>query len=126
MRKNVTGAMAIVSLLVAGVALLTAAQGKQEKGPRYSLTVQVHASAKKDAYECVAVVKDAKTGKEVFAPKIDVNIDNQSQASTINKDDLAFTITVAIDKAGKVATYTFVAEQGDKKIQQDQGKVDIK
>ena len=126
MRKNVTGAMVIVSLLVTGVALLTMAQGKQEKGPLYSLAVKVHASAKKGAYECVAVVKDTKTGKEVFAPKIDVNIDDQAQASTINKDDLTLTITVAIDKTGKVATYTFVAEQGDKKIQKDQGKVDIK
>jgi hypothetical protein len=126
MRKKVAGAMVMVSLLFTGLALLTSAQGKQEKGPLYSLSVKVNASAKKGVYDCFAVAKDTKTGKEVFAPKIEVKIDDQAQASTINKDDLALTITVAVDKAGKVATYTFVAKQGDKEIQKDQGKVDIK
>ena len=126
MVKRLASAIVLIAVLISGMTLLTMAQGKQEKGPRYLLSVKVSASKTKGAYECFPVVKDSKTGKEVFAPKIEVKIDDQAQASTINKDDLELTFTVTIDKSGNEATYIFVAKQGDKEIQKDKGKVDIK
>ena len=103
-------------------ALTTAADGTKP----YTVSVTVKAAAQKGSFDCHVVVKDAKTGKEDFAPDLTVKVDDQSQASTINRDDLSLTCKIAIDKAGKEATYTFTAEQGDKAIQKDEGKVAIK
>jgi len=126
MERGLVAAVALFSFLLVGVALQLRAQDKGKTQKPYEVTVQVQPSATKGVFDCTVVVKDVKTGKQVFAPKLEVKIDDQSQASTINRDDLTLTCTVAVDKAGKEATYTFVAEQGEQKIQKDEGKVAIK
>lgn len=114
---------ALLGVAMLGSGVITAAGD----GPKpYAVSVTVKAASQKGSFDCHIVVKDAKTGKEVFAPDLTIKVDDQSQASTINRDDLSLTCKVAIDKAGKEATYTFLAEQSDKKIQQDGGKVAIK
>lgn len=115
----------LLSLMMAGAALQVMAQDKGKQQKPYDVSVKVQPGSQKGSFDCSVVAKDVKTGKVVFAPRITVKIDDQAQASTINKDDLSLTVTIAIDKAGKEATYKFVAEQGDKEIQKDEGKIAI-
>lgn len=123
---KMSGIVILLSFILVGVAFDSGAQDKGKQQKPYDVSVKVQPSATKGSFDCIVVVKDTKTGKEVFTPKDTIKADDRIQASTMLSMDLTLTVTINTDKAGKQATYTFVAEKDDKKIQQDEGKIDIK
>ena len=126
MSVKMSAVVVLLSFILVGVAIVSGAQDKGKQQKPYDVSVKVKPSATKGSFDCIVVVKDTKTGKEVFTPTNTIKADDRVQASTMLSMDLTLTITIDTDKAGKQATYTFVAEKDDKPIQKDEGKVDIK
>lgn len=126
MDRKIAGVVLLASsFLVCGI-MRSAAQGKKENPKPYTVSVKVQGSSKKGAFDCHVVVTDVQSGKVAFAPKITVDAGDESEASTIDRDDLSLTCKVVIDKAGVEATYIFVAKRGDKEIQREEGRVLLK